>query len=259
MSIESEVPGRTPEPLTPLRPLRLSEQIYERIVALIIGGEFTNNSKLPTENELAERFAVSRTIVREALARLRDDGVVLSRQGAGTFVRRQPDSAVLGYAPVGSIADIQRCFEFRVALEGEAAVFASLRADPVAIEKIERAIGALDEVVRQGILGTDADYNFHFAIAEATQNRFFVSTMAQLKTHIDFGINLTRSLSLLRPAGRVQEVQAEHRTIFEAIRAGDSRSSREAMRGHIQNAQHRMFEGQSPDKDDAVSKQSERK
>ena len=81
--------------LAPLRPLKLSEQIHDQLLALIMGGEFPERAKLPTESQLAIRFDVSRTIVREALARLRDDGIVLSRQGAGTFVKRRPDRAVL--------------------------------------------------------------------------------------------------------------------------------------------------------------------
>lgn len=71
------------------RQVKLSDQIYERIFGLIVSGEFPEKSKLPTEVELADRLKVSRTIVREALARLRDEGFVISRQGAGTFVQRQ--------------------------------------------------------------------------------------------------------------------------------------------------------------------------
>jgi DNA-binding FadR family transcriptional regulator len=231
--------------VTPLRQIKLSEQIYEQIVGLIVSGDFPDQSKLPTEAELSERFSVSRTIVREALARLRDDGIVVSRQGAGTFVKRRPHPAVLRFTPMGSIADMQRCFEFRVALEGEAAWFAAERGDADGIQRITRAIEVLDEVVRKGNLGADADYEFHFAIAQVTANRFFISVMASLKQHIEFGINLTRSLSLMRPAVRVAQVQAEHRAIYDAVRDGDASGARDAMRKHIENARTRMFEGQA--------------
>lgn len=229
----------------PLRQVKLSEQIYARIFGLIAGGEFQENSKLPTEVELAERFAVSRTIVREALARLRDDGVVISRQGAGTFVKRRPDSAVLKFAPVASIADIQRCFEFRTGFEADMASFAAARADDTAIKRIGDALAALDDIVRKGSVGTDADFDFHFAIAQATSNRFFVSVMASLRPHIAFGMNLSRSLSLMHPAARVKAVQAEHRAIFDAICRRAPDLAHEAMRLHVESARFRMFEGQA--------------
>jgi DNA-binding FadR family transcriptional regulator len=170
---------------------------------------------------------------------------VVSRQGAGTFVKRRPHPAVLRFAPMGSIADMQRCFEFRVALEGEAAWFAAERGDADGILRITQAIEALDEVVCKGNLGADADYEFHFAIAQAAANRFFISVMASLKKHIEFGINLTRSLSLMRPAARVAQVQAEHRAIYDVIWGGDASGARDAMRKHIENARTRMFEGQA--------------
>lgn len=230
----------------PLRQVKLSEQIYDRIFGLIVGGEFPEKSKLPTEAELAERFGVSRTIVREALARLRDDGVVVSRQGAGTFVQRQPDRAILGFNPVGSLADVQRCFEFRVALEGEAAFFAAARRDAERVDDIARALEELETIVRQGHVGALADYNFHLSIAYATHNQFFVSVMQSLKPHIDFGMNLSRSLSLRKPASRVRHVQEEHMRIYEAIRKGEPEQARTAMREHIENARHRIFEGETP-------------
>jgi GntR family transcriptional repressor for pyruvate dehydrogenase complex len=234
-------------PVAPIRRAKLRDQIYDQIFALVVDGEFAQGTKLPTEIELAERFAVSRTVVREALARLRDDGIVVSRQGAGTFVERRPDSAILRFAPLGSIADVQRCYEFRVALEGEAAACAALRRDPEALRRMETAVDALDDVIRVGAVGTDADFRFHLTIAEATQNPFFVSVMASLNGHVALAISIARSLSLMRPASRIKAVQAEHRAIVEAIRAGDSDRARNAMRRHLDSARKRVFEGTGPE------------
>lgn len=231
--------------VVPPRHVKLSEQIYDRIFGLIASGEFPEKGKLPTEVELADRLGVSRTIVREALARLRDDGIVVSRQGAGTFVQRQPDKAILGFRPMGSISDIHRCFEFRLGLEGEAAFFAAQRQDAKRTEDIARALEALETIVRQGSVGAIADYDFHLAVAHATCNPFFVSVMELLRPHIDFGMNLARSLSLRKPVSRVRQVQQEHWRIYEAIDAGDALEAREAMRGHIANARTRIFDGEA--------------
>ncbi len=91
---------------------RLSGAVYERILALIVNGEFALNTRLPSEVSLSRQFGASRPVVREALARLREDKMIVSRQGSGSYVVRQPDHAVLRFAPAGSIADIQRFFEF---------------------------------------------------------------------------------------------------------------------------------------------------
>jgi GntR family transcriptional regulator, transcriptional repressor for pyruvate dehydrogenase complex len=229
----------------PLRQMKLSEQIYDRIFALIVSGEFPENSKLPTEVELAGRFGVSRTVVREALARLRDDGVVMSRQGAGTFVQRQPDQAILGFRPMASISDILRCFEFRVGLEGEAAFVAATRQDAPRIEDIARALEALEAIVKQGSVGAIADYDFHLAVANASCNPFFVSVMESLRRNIDFGMNLARNLSLRKPVSRVRQVQEEHAQVYDAIKRGDAEAARKAMRQHIENARTRIFEGEN--------------
>ncbi|MEZ7881334.1 MAG: GntR family transcriptional regulator, partial [Rhodospirillales bacterium] len=109
------------------RDWKLSDQAYERILAKIVDGQFPENSKLPAEIELSKQLEVSRPVLRQALARLRQDEVISSRQGSGSFVMRRPASQMLDFAPVGSIADIQRCFEFRAAVEGAGAALAAER------------------------------------------------------------------------------------------------------------------------------------
>jgi len=226
------------------RQAKLSDQIYERIFGLIVSGEFPEKSKLPTEVELADRLSVSRTIVREALARLRDDGFVVSRQGAGTFVQRQPEKAASGFQPVGSISDVHRCFEFRISLEGEAAYVAAQRRDAERTEEIARMLEALETIVKQGAVGAIADYEFHLAVSRASCNPFFISSMALLRPHIDFGMNLARSLSLRKPRSRVRQVQDEHAQVYDAIKKGDAGRARNAMRHHIESARKRLFEGE---------------
>lgn len=229
----------------PLRQMKLSDQIFDRIFGAILNGEFPENSKLPTEVELAARFGVSRTVIREALARLREDGVVISRQGAGTFVKRQPNTAILGFRPMASISDIIRCFEFRIAMEGEIAFMAALRSDPSGIDQVGKALESLEAIIKQGGVGAVADYDFHLAVANASRNGFFVSVMESLRPHIDFGMHLARSLSLRKPASRVHDVQGEHALIFQAIKEGDAERARNAMRAHIENARTRIFDGES--------------
>lgn len=222
---------------------KLSAGIYQRIFETIMAGEFAVNARLPSETDLAQRFGASRPVVREALARLRDDGIIVSRQGSGSYVKRRPDNAVLRFVPVGSIADIQRCFEFRAGLEGAAAALAAKRRDAIDLAEIQAAFDALEASVRDGRLGVDADERFHLAIAKATHNDYYVSVQTSLHSHIVFGMNLLRNLSLLRTAQRLRLVQDEHRAILDAVAASDPQAARAAMQNHIDNARGRMFDG----------------
>jgi GntR family transcriptional regulator, transcriptional repressor for pyruvate dehydrogenase complex len=221
---------------------RLSGGIYAGIFERIVAGELAINARLPSETELARRFGASRPVVREALARLREDGVIVSRQGSGSYVKRRPDAAILRFAPVGSIGDVQRGFEFRTALEGAAAALAAERWADADIVEIRGALKALDRCIADGELGVDADVAFHRAIAQAKHNPYHIAVQATLQAHIAFGMNLTRNLSL-RDASRLRVVQDEHVAIVAAIEARDADAARAAMERHIENARRRMFEG----------------
>lgn len=221
-----------------------SALIYQRIFETIVNGEFPVNARLPSETELATRFGASRPVVREALARLRDDGVIVSRQGSGSYVKRRPDVAVLNLSPGGSIDDIQRCFEFRHGLEGSAAALAAERWEDADLAEIRASFEALERAVKNVELGAEADEAFHAAIARATHNPYYVSVQTSMQPHIRYGMSVNRNLTMLRTnTERVRLVQDEHRAILESIAARDPDGARDAMQRHIANARRRMFEG----------------
>lgn len=230
------VPGRTPT-------ARLSGIVYEQIVAMIARDEFTVNSRLPSETALSARFGASRPVVREALQRLRDDGLIVSRRGSGSYVTRRPDAAVLHLVPVGSLADVQRCFEFRAGLEPAAAALAAERRDDEDMRRINAAMAALERCIAEGHLGVEEDGRLHDEIANATHNQYHISVRALLRSHFVAGMNVTRSLSLRRPANQLRAVQDEHVLIIDAIARGDADAAHRAMEVHILNARRRMFEG----------------
>ena len=110
-------------------PTPLVQRVYQGLLAQISAGDYQPEQRLPGEHELAEQFLVSRPVVRDALSRLRDEGLIYSRRGAGSFVKARPGEsrALVGYAPVETIADIQRCYEFRLSIEPDHAYYAALR------------------------------------------------------------------------------------------------------------------------------------
>jgi GntR family transcriptional repressor for pyruvate dehydrogenase complex len=222
---------------------KLSDRVYDHVLSQITVGVYPVHSRLPPETRLADQLGVSRPVVREALMRLRDDGVIASRQGAGSFVMRRPAVDVYDYAPLGSIADIQRCFVFRIGVEGEAAALAARDHDPEGLRRIVDAVAALDQIIENAALGVDEDLAFHRSVAEATGNRFFTATLAAIQSQVTVGITLNRNLSLIQPRDRLLRGQQEHRAVLNAIAARDEVAARAMMRLHIENARKRVFEG----------------
>jgi len=182
-------------------------------------------------------------VVREALARLRDDGLIQPRQGAGSFVLKRPGSALLRFAPIGSIADIQRCFEFRIAVEPMAAKLAATRRDDKELEKIKAALEALDEAIKLGTVDVASDFAFHNAVAHASRNAYFATTLHSLEQSVKTAMLLNRQLSLLNPLERLNLVQAEHRVVYKAILDRDGEAAFDAMYKHIEKARNRVFDG----------------
>jgi len=221
----------------------LADRVYEQLLEMIVQGTFRVGEKLPTEHVLSEQMQVSRPILRQALKQLRSDDVIVSRQGSGSFVKRRPEEAILDFAPIGSIADIQRTFEFRAAIEGEAAYLCATRRTESELADIKAALAELDRCIKHNELGTDADAVFHEAICKASHNHYFAAARSSMKSNILTGINLTRNLSLIKPQERLEMVQQEHRLLVDAIEKQDPEAARAAMRTHIDNARRRVFEG----------------
>ncbi|MBB5751836.1 FadR/GntR family transcriptional regulator [Prosthecomicrobium pneumaticum] len=220
----------------------LADRVYHALHARIANGEFPHDQRLPSEHELAEQFDVSRPIVRGALERLRSEGLIYSRQGAGSFVRHKAEPRALGFAPVGNIADIQRCYEFRLTIEPDAAFHAAQRRSDAFLAKIAGILDMLGSATREQRHREDADFAFHYAVAEGANNHYYASSMLALRDHIAVGMKL-HGLSLLGPTPGLQRVFAEHSAIFEAIRDRRPEEARDRMRRHLEGSRDRLFEG----------------
>ncbi len=216
-------------------------RIYSDILNRIIDGEYNEGDRLPTEHALAEQFSTSRPTVREALAQLRADGIIATRHGSGTTVVRRPDPNVKRFAPLESLSDIRRCYEFRVVTESGAAALAAEKADDEDLAAIRREWENLQAIVETEGLGAKDDFAFHLAIARASKNPFFVSALSFIQEQVVFSMNLSRNLSLVKSLERQQLVQREHLAILEAIRSRDPQAAADAMRAHLERAVERMF------------------
>lgn len=237
-------PPSTPSVLQDTRkiePLKLGDQLYEEIMAAIVNGRIPEGARLQAETGLATAYGVSRPVVREALSRLRADGVIVSRRGSGSYVQRRPSQRFLTVAPLGGIADLMRCFEFRIALEGETAALAAARRTNKDLKDIRLALEDLEDALRRKVVGVKADIRFHNAIAVASKNSLFTTALKTLANTIFQGISVARRLSLHVSMERQHIVQEEHGRIYDAIKAGNASKAREAMREHIENARARVL------------------
>ena len=219
----------------------LVDRVYREVLGSIVAGEFKEGDKLPTELALAERFAASRPTIREALSRLRADGITSTRQGSGTIVRRRPDPDVPRFTPLETISDVQRCFDFRVVVESGAAALAATQASESDLAEVEQRFSELDTVIAEQKLGSNEDFNFHLAVARASRNQFFVSAIASMQQQMLVSMNLMRNLSLIKSVERQELVQAEHEVILKALQGRDADAASIAMRRHLENARGRMF------------------
>jgi GntR family transcriptional repressor for pyruvate dehydrogenase complex len=186
---------------------------------------------------------VSRPIVREALARLRRDGLVVSRQGSGSYVQRHPDESLPRFEPLSSVAEISQWFEFRATVEGAAAALAAERIASEGLAHVEAALAAFEAIVAEGRPSSAEDFAFHLAIAECSRNRYFVEVLQMLRPHLMMVVGLAHSLANRYVDVRKQQTRLEHRAMLEALRAGDPDAARAAVLQHIENTRWRLFEG----------------
>ncbi len=221
--------------------IRLSDQVAQQLGAQVRAGTFGIGEKLPSESRLADQFQVSRTVIREAMSRLKSQGLVDSRQGSGIFVHRRA-----GFEPLSfDISDsesreaVVQMAEVRMALEAEAASLAAQRRTAADVKAIKHAVQTLERAVRNGGDGIEEDLQFHSAVAIASHNRFLIGTLQYLSQFMRQAIAVTRANEARRTDFAAQ-VREEHAAVVEAIEAADSGRARRAAGRHMKNAARRI-------------------
>jgi GntR family transcriptional regulator, transcriptional repressor for pyruvate dehydrogenase complex len=222
--------------MTDKRPTdNLAEQVMARLSADIRGGRLSPGARLPTEQALTVSLGVSRTVVREAVAALRADGLVVTRRGSGAYVA-DPSAGPFRIAPrpKASIGDILEIMELRLAVEIEAAALAAGRASRRQVAAIRNAWRAIDTALKRGEGAVAEDFAFHRTIAEATGNGQFPRFLAFLGSHVIPRQSVR--LEVDTPAERrayLERIQHEHARIVTAISDEDPAEARRAMRDHL--------------------------
>ena len=223
-----------------IRPLatthKLSRGLFEQLAEQIKSGRLAPGARLPTEQALTRAARVSRTVVREAVAALRAEGLVITRQGVGAFVSADPQHAPFRIEPerMQTLADTLNVMELRLGVEIESAGLAAERASRAQLRAINLALEAIERAAAAGRSAVDEDLAFHRAIADATGNPEFGRFLQFIGRHLI----PRRTVSGLpqRMGGQkayLALIQEEHRRIFEAVRDRTPGAAREAMRRHL--------------------------
>jgi GntR family transcriptional repressor for pyruvate dehydrogenase complex len=223
-------------------PGSLTDRATEALTRLVAGGEYPAGARLPTELELAGRFGVSRTVVREAVARLKSAGLVESRQGSGVFVREPNLEMRFQLDPRtirGSLAAVLEVVEVRRALESEAAALAAVRHTRAQLAELRAALAGIAREEAAGRDGVRADVALHRAITRASGNRHFPALWDFIGPLLDVAIRATRA-NEARRADLAAQVRAEHRAIVDAIAHGDAAAARAAALRHMDMAEVRI-------------------
>ena len=221
---------------------KLSERVVSALRRQVLGGEMTPGQKLPTESQLTETFGVSRTVIREAIATLAADGLVESRQGAGSFVRDHPTLAFGSISlEVGSrISHALNVLEVRMGIEIESAGLAALRRNSAQEAQIHEAFFEFERLLEKLQATGKADFAFHRAIAAATGNPFYVEVLDALGSRtIPCDVASPWGTESVLTREYQEGLQREHLAILKAISAGDAEAARAAMRAHLTASQER--------------------
>ena len=219
-------------PVEQLSSRRLYEQLAERIRQQILSGALNPGDRLPTERDVARDYGVSRTVVREAVKTLQQDGLIEVKAGLGTFVVDATDKAFsqsLSLLMSVNLSDnLLDVVEIREILEVQMAALAATRAKPEDIEKLKSAVGIMDQSLDDVSEFIKQDHAFHLALAQATQNAVMPLLVSSIVDLLQQLRSRTASVN-----GSLERGQRHHKRILDAICRGDAEAAHEAMRAHL--------------------------
>ncbi|MFC8798768.1 FadR/GntR family transcriptional regulator [Promicromonospora sp. NPDC057138] len=248
----------------------LSGNLVEALRTRIVNGDIPPGEKLPSEPRLATEHGVSRTVVREAIARLNLEGLVHTRRGSGSYALTPPAGDADGGArPLArSLEDRLALVEYRLALESEAAALAATRRTPAQLAALADRLDSLASSGGHPATAMRHDFAFHRLVAEASANRFLLEALDRLgpqmiamprgrldrhagargsdahrdDPHSDDARGSQAHGSDLKDGGRFAAVVQEHRAVLAALEAQDPLAASAAMRVHLTGSRRRLLQ-----------------
>ncbi len=220
----------------------LADRVSEALMRKIVGEELPAGAQLPSEQMMASSFGVSRTVVREAISRLKSEGLIDTRQGRGAFVRTDRTDVPfrVGIDVANPLPSLLYILELRLGLDAEIAALAAIRRSRDQMAAVQRALVEIDRASAAGRDAVAEDMEFHLSIAQATQNPLFFDLIRFLGASFYSGIAITRA-NEDRAAPLAKQTRIEHEAIAKAISKRDPLAAAAAARAHIEKASKRLL------------------
>jgi DNA-binding FadR family transcriptional regulator len=218
----------------------LSTLVASSISREIAQGRLKPGDQLPTEQQLAQTFGVSRNVVREAIARLRSEGRIWSQQGRGAFITDEPNATVLtiDYDALQQSAAFRSLFELRGILEVQAAALAAQRRTDEDVAAMRDALETMTNVPYGSVMWLKTDLEFHKTVAAATGNAYMVQFLVFVSERVRDSILASGNQQKSEELASV--TLGEHQRILDAIEARDPEAAQGAMRAHLSGAAQRV-------------------
>lgn len=202
----------------------LAEELASILMSRLRSGDFKIGDVLPPEKVFAETYQVSRTVVREALARLKYEGIIISKRGSGSVVVGATPNKGFDLEGTGAINSF---FEFRMLLDSEAAAMAAVRHTKDHVARLREYLDALEQAGEEQTNNADPDYRFHMIIADASDNEYIKAASQQLST------KMWSHLYKAKMSPHRQQVLAEHALVYKSIVARNPAAARAASLTHL--------------------------
>jgi GntR family transcriptional repressor for pyruvate dehydrogenase complex len=202
---------------------------------------YKSGERLPTESLLCETYGVSRPVIREAVSQLKNDNLVVSRQGSGVFVSENPAGYQfrLDSPDMGDKEEVFKILEILLAVEVYATGMAAQNRTNNQLNKIKATFDDLKLSVQEGQLGSKEDLAFHTEIVNATNNQYFIEFWRFLKKNARYAIIIARK-NTSRFSDLRKDVLKEHEDILTFITDRNPENAKKAAETHLKNAVSRL-------------------
>jgi DNA-binding FadR family transcriptional regulator len=219
----------------------LSAQVAERLVEEISMGRYAPGDMLPSEQALSLKFGVSRPVVREALTQLSAQGFVEVKNGLGAAVREVNGESLRIFFRrlllAGDRKDITDIFEIRESLEHLSSIKAAENRTDEDIEQLRETLASMTEHIDTPLTYVQLDAQFHTQIAQFSRNTPLFHLIASIRQTM---VSVNNSLRLELGKEEIQDIQENHKEIFQAIADRDREMAQRAMDAHFENLMGRL-------------------
>lgn len=197
--------------------------------------------KLPSESQQCAQFVVSRSVVREALSRLKSEGIISAQQGRGAFVNERTRQAFrLKGASIRDVEGVANVLDLLVALESATARYAAIRRNSDDLKRMRQALVGMEYAIVNDKPGEEEDFGFHQSIVDATRNPHFKTLNGYFEHYVRGFVRQARINKAGSYNNLIGAVHAEHNAIYQAIEAGEPGRAAVAAEAHLRNAVERL-------------------